>query len=37
VLARVGAPSIETKRLVWHPVGAGQPFTLELADLFRPV
>jgi Uma2 family endonuclease len=30
-------PAIEAERLVWHPVGAGQPFTLELAELFRPV
>ena len=30
-------PTIESQRLVWHPAGAGQPFTLELADLFRPV
>src|SRR5881396_3199369 len=30
-------PTIETKRLVWRPAGAGQPFTLELAELFRPV
>jgi len=28
---------IETERLVWHPVGAGQAFTLALAELFRPV
>jgi Uma2 family endonuclease len=30
-------PAIESERLVWHPVGARQPFTLELADLFRPI
>ena len=30
-------PVIETQRLVWHPVGAGQGFTLALAELFRPV
>jgi Uma2 family endonuclease len=30
-------PVIETQRLVWHPVGAGQAFTLALAELFRPV
>ena len=30
-------PVIETERLVWHPVGAGQAFTLALAELFRPV
>jgi Uma2 family endonuclease len=30
-------PVIESDRLVWHPAGAGQPFTLELADLFRPI
>jgi len=30
-------PVMETQRLVWRPVGAGHAFTLELADLFRPV
>ncbi|PYP09282.1 MAG: hypothetical protein DMD59_09505 [Gemmatimonadetes bacterium] len=30
-------PTVESQRLVWHPAGAGQPFTLELADLFRPI
>ena len=30
-------PAIEAERLVWSPAGAGQPFTLELAELFRPV
>src|SRR2546427_82232 len=30
-------PAVERERLVWRPAGAGQPFTLELADLFRPV
>jgi len=30
-------PTIEAERLVWRPAGAGQPFTLELAELFRPV
>jgi Uma2 family endonuclease len=30
-------PTIETKRLVWRPAGIGQPFTLELAELFRPI
>lgn len=30
-------PVMETQRLVWHPVGAGQAFTLELAELYRPV
>jgi len=30
-------PTIETQRLVWRLAGAGQPFTLELAELFRPV
>jgi Uma2 family endonuclease len=28
---------IETERLVWRPAGAGPAFTLELAELFRPV
>jgi Uma2 family endonuclease len=30
-------PTIESLRLVWHPAGAGQPFTLALAELFRAV
>jgi len=30
-------PVIGTERLVWRPAGAGQAFTLELAELFRPV
>ena len=30
-------PVMETQRLVWRPVGAGQEFTLALAELFRPV
>ena len=30
-------PVMETQRLVWRPAGAGQAFTLELAELFRPV
>ena len=30
-------PVVETERLVWRPAGAGQAFTLELAELFRPV
>jgi Uma2 family endonuclease len=30
-------PMSETERLVWHPAGAAQPFTLQLAELFRPV
>src|SRR3989454_5360442 len=30
-------PAIERQRLGWRPAGARQPFTLELADLFRPV
>jgi Uma2 family endonuclease len=30
-------PVIAADRLVWHPAGAGQPFTLELAELFRPL
>jgi len=32
-----GRPVVETRRLVWHPAGAGQAFTLELAELFRPI
>jgi Uma2 family endonuclease len=30
-------PMLETQRLVWRPAGAGQTFTLALAELFRPV
>lgn len=30
-------PAIEKQRLVWHPLGADCAFTLELAELFRPV
>ena len=32
-----GFPVFERDRLVWHPVGANQPFTLALEELFRPV
>lgn len=30
-------PVIETARLTWRPRGAAEAFTLELAELFRPV
>lgn len=30
-------PVMETQQLVWRPAGAGQAFTLALAELFRPV
>ncbi len=30
-------PRVEQDRLVWQPLGAATPFTLELADLFRPI
>ncbi len=30
-------PVVERERLIWQPGGAGRPFTLELADLFRPI
>jgi len=30
-------PTVERERLVWRPAGARQGFTLELAELFRPV
>jgi len=30
-------PGVERERIVWRPAGADQPFTLELAELFRPV
>ena len=30
-------PQAETERLVWHPTGASEPFTLSLHELFRPI
>jgi Uma2 family endonuclease len=30
-------PAFERERLAWHPDGAGEPFTLDLAELFRPL
>jgi Uma2 family endonuclease len=30
-------PAIERERLSWHPAGVGGRFTLELAELFRPI
>jgi Uma2 family endonuclease len=30
-------PAFEEERLVWRPPGAGEAFTLALAELFRPV
>jgi Uma2 family endonuclease len=30
-------PFMERVRLVWHPAGAATAFTLELAELFRPI
>ncbi len=30
-------PTVQRERLVWHPSGAREPFSLQLADLFRPV
>ena len=30
-------PRIERQRLVWHPAGATEPFSLELRELFRPI
>src|SRR5206468_2476528 len=30
-------PAVERERLNWHPAGARRPFTLELAELFRPI
>ncbi len=30
-------PAIERDRLVWHPAGAREPFSLSLSDLFRPL
>jgi hypothetical protein len=30
-------PAADRERLVWAPSGADQPFTLSLAELFRPL
>lgn len=30
-------PVFERERLLWHPAGAREPFSLGLAELFRPV
>ena len=30
-------PALERDRLVWHAPGAGEPFTLGLEELFRPL
>ncbi len=30
-------PILERERLVWHPVDAAEPFTLELRALFQPI
>lgn len=30
-------PTVERERLVWEPEGAAAPFTLLLAELFRPL
>jgi Uma2 family endonuclease len=30
-------PALERERLVWHPEGAKEPFTLRLEELFRPI
>jgi Uma2 family endonuclease len=30
-------PVFERERLVWHPAGMREPFTLDLGDLFRPL
>jgi Uma2 family endonuclease len=30
-------PAFERERLAWHPAGAREPFTLDLAELFRPL
>jgi len=30
-------PAVERERLVWHPEGAGEPFVLPCAELFRPI
>jgi len=30
-------PVVERERLLWRPGGAARPFTVELAELFRPI
>ncbi|HEX2638222.1 MAG TPA: hypothetical protein VHL81_13890 [Gemmatimonadales bacterium] len=30
-------PAVEGERLVWHPPGAREPFTLGLEELLRPL
>ena len=30
-------PQVERERLIWHPVGAVEPFTLPVEELFRPI
>ena len=30
-------PTVERERLIWHPAGVGEPFTLSLEELFRPM
>lgn len=30
-------PAVERERLMWHPAGAGEPFTLALDGLFPPL
>ncbi len=30
-------PVVARDRLEWHPAGAAEPFTLELAELFREI
>ena len=30
-------PLFERELLRWHPAGAGEPFTLKLEELFRPL
>jgi Uma2 family endonuclease len=31
------APEFEREALVWHPAGAGAPFRMDIAELFRPI
>ena len=31
------SPHVETQRVTWSPTGSDEPFTVELAELFRPV
>jgi hypothetical protein len=33
----IAFPRVERERVSWQPAGAAEPFSLALADLFRPI